>query len=121
LARPPDIYPGGAFAQVLFCRSDYPNQLCGKNECAPAAVSNSIRWLNKTYGLEIDASKLDIEYWKKALDWTEGGLVHGAWARLKTRFVDDPKNKLPIDSTTENRRARQTGARRIQEGPSGRG
>jgi hypothetical protein len=101
LGAPPDVYPGGPFDQVLFCRTDYPNQLCGKNECAPAAVSNSIQWLDKTYGLKIDPKKLSIKYWRAALNWKGDGVDHGAWAHAKTRFVDNPDNKLPIDSETE--------------------
>lgn len=101
LESPPDTYPGGPFGQVVFCRKDYPNQPCGRNECAPTAVSNSMQWLNKEYGLRIDPAKLTIDYWKEALGWTVDGVKHGAWAIAKKKFVDDKANGLPIDSETE--------------------
>lgn len=101
LGKPPETYTGGALRGVVFCRRDYPNQPCGKNECAPAAVSNSMKWLNDKYHLQIDPSKLTIDYWKSPLGWTPAGVDHGDWAKAKKKFVDDKKNDLPIDSDWE--------------------
>lgn len=98
LGDPPQAYEGGRVGGVFYCRRDYPNQPCRKNECGPTAVSNSLQWLNREYGLGVDPAKLTIDYWNKALGNTGQGLTHGAWAHAKTTFVDDKANGLPIDS-----------------------
>jgi hypothetical protein len=98
LGDPPQTYEGGRVGEVFYCRRNYPNQPCRKNECGPSAVSNSLQWLNAEYGLGIDPTKLTIDYWNTALGNTGEGLTHGAWAQAKTTFVDKKANGLPIDS-----------------------
>jgi len=102
LGAPPPGYIGGRIDQPFYCRLNYPNQPCGKNECGPTAVSNSLQWLNKEYGLNIDPKKLTINYWNAALGNTGNGVEHGAWADTKKKYVDDKNNGLPIDSTKES-------------------
>jgi hypothetical protein len=100
LAPPPSGHQGGAFPGLVFCRKDYPNQPCGKNECGPTAVSNSLQWLNREYNLGIDPKKLTIDHWKGPLGWDPtGGVTHGEWANLKKAYVDKKANGLPIDSS----------------------
>jgi hypothetical protein len=95
----PPRFQGAPLVEVVACRLDYPNQPCGKNECGPAAVSNSLKWLDKHYGLGIPAAKLTINAWKKILDWAGDGVKNGQWANLKVNYCNDKNNRLPIDST----------------------
>lgn len=46
-----------------------PNQECGKDECVPAAVSNSLQFLNTKYKLGIAAGDITINKMKQATNW----------------------------------------------------
>ena len=98
-ADAPPPFRGAPLADVVYCRLDYPNQPCGKNECGPTAVSNSLRWLNKTYGLGIPQEKLTINAWKGILGWAGDGVENGDWANRKVNYCNDKNNALPVDST----------------------
>ena len=49
--------------------SGFPNQDCGLNECVPAAVSNSLHFLNDKKNLDIDPSEKTIAKMKTATKW----------------------------------------------------
>jgi len=85
---------GGAVANpVKFSVANFPNQDCGKNECAPAAVSNSLQYLNKKYNLGMQDNKISIAEMKKATDWdTTGAPVN--MGELKKNYTE--KNNYPI-------------------------
>jgi hypothetical protein len=100
LRAAPPPYLGTPLNHVLACRIGYPNQPCGKNECGPAAVSNSLQWLNEHYHLGIDPEKLSINFWKAALQWDGEGVRNGKWADDKRKYIDD--HHLPLDSTKES-------------------
>lgn len=51
---------------------NFPNQECGKNECAPAAVSNSLKFLNQKYKLGLTDAQTSIAEMKKATKWKNG-------------------------------------------------
>lgn len=100
LADGPNIYQGSPIVNIFACRTDVPNQPCGKNECGPTAVSNNLKWLNDKYHLGIPKEKLTINYWKDPLGWKDDGVpLSGKWAALKDAYVNKPENGLPIDST----------------------
>lgn len=48
------------------------NQECGKAECVPAAVSNSLKWLNTKHSLGIPADELTTAKMKTATGWSNG-------------------------------------------------
>jgi hypothetical protein len=98
LADSPQVWNGSGFPDVLYCRLDYPNQPCGKNECGPTAVSNSLRWLKKEYGLEIPEDQLTIDAWKDILQWAGDGVKNGNWANFKVNYCNDKNKALPVDS-----------------------
>jgi hypothetical protein len=70
-----------------------PNQEQGRNECAPAAASNSLQWLNVRHGLGMAPNTIDIETMKQACGWTSGGCPYN-WGTLKGQFLDN--NNYPI-------------------------
>jgi hypothetical protein len=86
----------GAPVEALACRAAFPNQECGRNECAPAAASNSLQWLNRKFHLGLADDDLSIDKMKEATGWTPDGATHGAWADRKTRYVES--HNVPIDT-----------------------
>ncbi len=49
--------------------ANFPNQECGDDECAPTAVSNSLKFLNKKHNLGLDDNDLSIAKMKEATNW----------------------------------------------------
>ncbi len=76
----------------------FPNQECGKNECVPAAVSNSLQFLNSQHSLGMDAGAIDIGDMKSATGWTAGGCGYN-WYNLKAAWMAE-KN-LPINTSAK--------------------
>ena len=65
---------GGAVVNVTICpHANFPNQECGLNECVPAAVSNSLKFLNKKHKLELNDNDLSIAKMKEATKWEPDG------------------------------------------------
>jgi hypothetical protein len=90
---------GGAVAGPAFSH-DFPNQDCGKNECTPAAVSNSLMFLNDKNSLGIAASELTIAKMKTATNWQPGGTDQNGWFKSKAQYM---MNKgFPITTKTIN-------------------
>lgn len=71
----------------------FPNQECGKNECVPAAVSNSLKYLNNKHKLGMSDTAMDISNMKTATGWTSTGCGYG-WYNTKSAYMAD--KKLPI-------------------------
>jgi hypothetical protein len=71
---------------------DFPNQECGKKECVPAAVSNSLKFLNTKFKLGLTDSQTSIETMKKATKWNNGAPLN--WWEKKKKYMED--NKYPI-------------------------
>jgi hypothetical protein len=72
-----------------------PNQQCGKMECVPAAISNSLKFLNMKHNLMMDTNKISIDSMKKAcgfIDSVKGSPVD--WALKKKKYMED--NNFPI-------------------------
>lgn len=97
----------GALAKIpeKFAHKDFPNQDCGVNECCPAAVSNSLKFLNKKWSLGIKDSKTTIDDMKKATNWDKDGCwidhddnrpkgQRNAWWEDKKKYMED--NDYPI-------------------------
>lgn len=70
---PPPVILGGLIVDGAAHDSGFPNQEAGVAECVPAGVSNSVKWLNDKYGLEIEEDNTSIETMKIATDWGENG------------------------------------------------
>ena len=71
---------------------NFPNQECGENECVPAAISNSLKFLNEENDLGMEDDEISIEKMKNATDWDNGASVN--WGELKKKYMED--NGYPI-------------------------
>lgn len=76
----------------------FPNQECGKNECVPAAVSNSLQFLNSQHSLGMDAGAIDIGDMKSATGWTAPGC---GWTWYNNKAAWMAEKKLPIKTTAK--------------------
>ena len=77
------------------------NQPCGYNECAPAAVSNSLNYLNNKHGLGMSSTSISIATMKIATGWSSGGAPGLSssypWWERKKDYMED--NGYPITTT----------------------
>ncbi len=79
------------------------NQEAGDNECAPTAISNSLKLLQNANPTGMAGLDIDIDDMKPATGWTAGGAPAGnpedagAWWNLKKQYMID--NGYPV--TTE--------------------
>jgi len=72
----------------------FPNQDCDRGECAPAAVSNSLTFLNTKYNLGMKADSINITKMKDAVGFTGTGSPIDTWWELKKNYTED--NNYPI-------------------------
>ncbi|RLF30793.1 MAG: hypothetical protein DRJ99_01480 [Thermoplasmata archaeon] len=75
--------------------TDIVNQPCGIAECVPAAISNSLKFLNKKHGLGMNDNDISIDKMKTATGWANG--CPFGWRDKKKRYMED--NKYPIETT----------------------
>jgi hypothetical protein len=77
------------------------NQPCGINECAPAAVSNSLNYLNNKHDLGMSSASISIATMKIATGWSSGGAPGLSspypWWERKKDYMED--NDYPITTT----------------------
>lgn len=79
------------------------NQEAGKNECVPAALSNSVKFLNNLYQLGIPAWKTSIEFMKYACAFTNNGVplnfpdIKRNWFALNNIPITTREYKPPLD------------------------
>jgi hypothetical protein len=74
LLPPPDpIRIGGLVIDIPATHQNFPNQECGRGECGPAALSNSLNWLNGKHNLGMSPSLLTLEAMKGASNWSATG------------------------------------------------
>lgn len=108
LAVAPALRVGGAVvAGTAHKHSGFPNQECGSMECVPAAVSNSLQFLNKKKNLHMDPNSITIAKMKVATKWEATGCwtrpdpnrpagQRNAWWQDKNLYMQDPNHPLPI-------------------------
>ncbi len=65
----------------------FPNQEAGKNECVPAAVSNSLQFLNAKKGLGLIDAQMSIATMKAATGWDEDGCPLDSWYSTKDQYM----------------------------------
>lgn len=100
---------GAAVSAKMFEHDNFPNQDCGWNQCCPAAVSNSLKFLNKKHKMGLNDNNLSIDKMKNATKWKvpprkigcyidhndhrpEG--ARNAWWEDKKAYME--KNKIPV-------------------------
>lgn len=96
---PEPAQQGGEGNGPIYTHKGFPNQEAKQDECVPAAVSNSLQWLNKTYNLNIPPGQLTLEQMKIATGWKKQnkGCNWNSWPATKRKYMED--NKIPV--TTE--------------------
>lgn len=87
LQDPPDAEFGDSVADSAFHEGEFPNTGAGDKECVPAAVSNSLKFLNAKYKLRLTEEEMSIPTMKRATgfipDW---GCGYG-WYETKDRYM----------------------------------
>jgi len=84
---------GEANTPKKHAHKNFPNQECGKNECAPAAISNSLKFLNQKHHLGLTEAQTSIGTMKTATGWTANG-APANWWETKKKYMGD--NNYPI-------------------------
>jgi len=87
--------------------ADFPNQECGRNECVPAAISNSLKFLNKKHNLGIPDDQISIDKLKRPTGWKRKSGCPDGWQEGKKAYVDSEnrktgKQKFPVETTVPN-------------------
>ena len=87
--------------QSAFQPLSFPNQDCGLRECAPAAISNSLMFLNAEHNLGWTADQMAIDATKLLTDWRPGGapghVFFVPWWQTKTMLAGMPPYNLNTD------------------------
>jgi len=83
-------------------KDKFPNQECGEKECVPAAVSNSLKFLNSKYNLGLTDEQTGIGKMKDATGWSSGyGCDKDNWWTQKNEYMMN--NHYPITTTQTNK------------------
>jgi len=97
LARPPEALVGAAVADGPCTHKGFPNIEVGKDECVPGGVSNSLNWLNQTYGLGINANDITLDAMKTATGWKKENKGTGLfWSEKKKEYL--AAHQIPVST-----------------------
>jgi len=91
---------GGQAVGNKHSHKDFPNQEAGKNECVPAAISNSLKYLKREFGLTVADGRISIAALKKGTGWGPNGCDKNWWKRKKdyaAEFGIETTKLNPID------------------------
>lgn len=97
--QPQGPIAGGGSTETASHPSDFPNQECGENECAPAAASNSLKYLDQNSEQDLSGFS-DIESMKEALSWTSSG-VDPDWYNDKDQYMQNNGHPISTTHTTD--------------------
>jgi len=90
-----EVVKGGEVQDAHHNHADFPNQLAGHYECAPAAVSNSLQFLNREHKLGLKPEDMTIAKWKEVLGFVANwGVSRDGWPALKDAYMK--KHGIPI-------------------------
>lgn len=96
--RPPQGQRGGAGVGEMFCHKDFPNQECGPNQCAPAAVSNSLLWLKRKHNVDIDEALLALARMLQVLPFNPNNGTRLDWPTFKDNYLKQFKHIWKVDT-----------------------
>lgn len=88
LQDPPDAELGDTVTDSAFHEGEFPNTGAGLNECVPAAVSNSLKFLNAKYKLGLTDEEMSIATMKEATGWDPRGCALN-WYETKEKYMKD--------------------------------
>jgi hypothetical protein len=106
LYRDPTDLVGGPVQSWRAGKPVFPNEEQGRNECTPAAVANSLNYLNTVFALGIDPEELTVERMKVATGWTPDGPVSaadpsGGWVTEKIVYMSLHNLPIVTERTTD--------------------
>lgn len=79
---------GPAADPVKHTVMNFPNQEAAKNECAPAAASNSLQYLNSKYQLNLKPGDISIAAFDTAMNFDPAkGVSLAGWPELKNAYL----------------------------------
>ncbi len=79
---------GRVSSEQRHAHSHFPNQEAGDRECAPTAVSNSLKFLNETHNLGLSEDQTAIETMKPAVGFEAGwGAPLDSWPEHKANYM----------------------------------
>jgi hypothetical protein len=88
LRDPPDAESGDSVVDSASHEGEFPNGGAGLYECVPAAVSNSLRFLNNKYELGLTEKQTSVATMKRATGWTPWGCGY-EWYKTKDKYMQD--------------------------------
>jgi hypothetical protein len=103
----PDLAParplvGGEVCSSKHAHKNFPNQECDKKECAPTAVSNSLKFLNEKNTLGLTDAQTSIAEMKNAAGFVAGkGSPLDTWWKLKKTFMENKKYPISTRQITD--------------------
>ena len=86
LQDPPNAEFGDSVADSAYHAGEFPNTGADLNECVPAAVSNSLHFLNAKYKLGLTEKKMSIPTMRRATGWDPTGCGCN-WYQIKDRYM----------------------------------
>jgi len=101
---PAEAPPGGAVGGAPAVQSAlFPNREQGLSECAPAALVNSLDFLNGRFNLGMNSNAISLDKIKAVIHWKTNGAPVGPnpqrpdWALYKKLYLE--REKLPVTTT----------------------
>lgn len=86
---PPEPLVGCLVQDPPAAHANFPNQECGPLECVPAAVSNSLKFLNAKHSMGLADGDLGIDKMKGATSWRKDiGSPHATWPKTKDKYCN---------------------------------
>ncbi len=105
-SAPPAVQDGGKGSGKGGKHKKFTNQEAGNFECVPAALSNSLQWLNTTNKLNIPAADISIAALKPVVGWTPKGVPTSVdWPALKQQYLQNKSAAWKVTITTEEIKA----------------
>lgn len=89
LQDPPDAESGDSVVDSASHEGEFPNSGVNLKECVPAAVTNSLKFLNEKYKLGLSEKEMSIATMKKATGWIPGYGCGFDWYETKDKFMQD--------------------------------
>lgn len=99
-ARP--FIGGRVSSQQSHAHQRFPNQEAGEKECAPTAVSNSLKFLNETHNLGLSEDQTAIETMKAAVGFEAGwGAPLDSWWETKASYMKEHNYPITTRKITD--------------------
>lgn len=108
--QPPTDLVGAPVQSWRTAKPVFPNQEQGQNECVPAAVANSLQYLNTVFSLGIDPEEITISRMKDATGWNSFGAPRSSlpffgWVAEKIDYMTEHGLPIQTTKTTDPREA----------------